>query len=208
MEKDIAVDPAWAAPCGVCCRFCEFFESPKGLSCGGCLKERLCRVQEPVCWFVTCADQHAIEHCGLCPEFPCEKLFENRQLCAGDNPHIAVFRIGDLALRARMGTVAWLSAKLSGDLPDVCEARVRERLGLPAERRRHRRNKGRWQVTVSLLPAAEAFHLVNIATECQDAGPEGLRLVLPESAADGFARLVSTQRPIEVVGEFPTSAGQ
>jgi len=199
------IDAAWAAPCGVCCRLCEFFEAPMGLSCGGCLKERLCRVHEPECWFVTCAREHELEHCGLCKEFPCDALYANHQLCAGETPQIAVFRIGDLALRARMGTMDWLKAKLNDALPDAWSHPAAHQQAVPIERRRQRRNRGRWHVTLSFLPAAEAFGLSNVQTECIDASPLGIGLRLPSDLRDRFATLVRTKRNIEVIGCFPTS---
>jgi hypothetical protein len=201
------IDPRWAAACGICCRLCEFYHSPRGLSCGGCHEERLCRVDEGQCFFVTCTREHAVEHCGLCPEFPCRKLFESHQACAGDNAQVAVLRIGDLALRSRMGTAEWLRAKLAERLPDAWDTPSRAGAPFRKERRRHRRSVGRWRVVASFLPAPQAFGLYRIETECRNAGPAGLLLCLPESARPGFEALVRTGRPIEVCGEFPTSHG-
>lgn len=199
-------DDTWAAPCGVCCRLCEFYLNSSSLSCGGCYEERICRVDEPVCFFIRCTHRHGVEHCGLCNEFPCRDFISTHQKCCRESPQIAVFRIGDLAVRARMGTHAWLQAKLAGDLPDVCGHS--SGAGSPEkERRKSRRMRGCWVVSVSFTPAPEAFGLHDIQAECSDASPSGLGLLLPESVKQNFARLVQTQRKIEVGGQFPTSDG-
>ena len=202
------IDPLWAAPCGVCCRLCEFFDCPEGLSCQGCYKERLCRVGEPVCWFVTCVEQREIEHCGLCKDFPCQELLKNHETCAGDTPQIAASRINDLTVRARMGTVPWLRTKLSGTLPDVKWQTVPQGAGIQKERRRYARARGVWSVKVSFLPASQVFGLCNLIATCRNASPFGLELVTAESAREGLLSLARTHRTIEVTGEFPTSSAK
>jgi len=201
------IDPAWAAPCGLCCRLCEFYRSPEGLRCGGCDEERLCRVEEEKCFFCICTAGHKVEHCGMCEDFPCQMLYETHQQCAGGAPQVAIFRIGDLALRTRMGRTAWLKAKVDGSLPDVWEPGGTMGVPVRKERRRHRRNFGQWAVSVSFAPATQAFGLEDVMTECQNASPVGLLVRLPESARAGFEALARTGRVIEVGGRFPTSRG-
>jgi hypothetical protein len=187
---------------------CEFYEAASGLTCGGCLRERLCRVDEIDCRFVQCTVRHGVEHCGLCEEFPCKALYEAHATCSKATPQLAVFRIGDLALRARMGTTTWLQAKLEGSLPEAWEMNARSDIEHRREERRHsRRNEGCWTVKVSFLPAPVAFGLSHVKAGCANASPDGLELRLPDSVREGFSALVRTKRTIEVVGEFPTTYG-
>ena len=201
------VEERWAAPCGVCCRLCEFFENQEGLSCSGCYTERLCRVGERKCWFVACAEEHSADHCGVCGEFPCASLHEKHQLCAGESSTVATFRIGDLLLRARLGTEEWLKRKTDGRLPDVWTAQEIAECRPGEERRRYRRNPGRWKVTVSLQPASQAFGLSDVDALCTNASRVGLGLTLPARVRPGFAALLRTHRQIEISGRFPTSHG-
>lgn len=197
-----------AAPCGVCCQLCAFFHNPTGLSCGGCLEEGLCRGNEPTCWFVSCVRKHGVEHCGLCESFPCKELFENYQKCANETAQVAVFRIGDLALRARMGTADWLKAKLDGSLPEVEALTTRGGLETEGhERRRCRRQRGPWSVTLSFLPASQAFGLSGLCVPCRDASPFGLGLWVPASCQKGFWAATRTDRAIQARGDFPLSRG-
>jgi hypothetical protein len=133
---------------------------------------------------------------------------KNHEICAGEAPQIAASRINDLALRARMGTVPWLRAKLSGTLADVNPQTAPGAAGIQKERRRYARSRGVWSVRVSFLPASQVFGLCNLITTCRNASPHGLELVLPESAREGLVSLARTHRTIEVMGEFPTSSGK
>jgi hypothetical protein len=188
------------------CRGCTFFDSPTGLSCNGCYEDHLCS-PEDLCEFVKCVEKRRIEHCGLCDDFPCEQLIGNYQVCTGENGRLAVFRIGDLAVRARIGSSAWMQRKLDGSLPLEC-ASAQAVAGQPKkEKRRTRRNEGQWQVAVSFLPGPAAFGLSNVQVRCANASPSGMMLILPETAWEGFAALVRTERSIEVYGEFPTAYG-
>lgn len=200
------LNPAWAAPCGVWCRDCPFFESPRGLSCGGCNSDRFCRPEEQ-CEFVRCVRSRGIEHCGLCGEFPCEQLIGNYQICTGESSRIAIFRIGDLAIRARLGTTEWMKRKAEGAL--ACESSTEAKADAAGRRERRgiRRSYGQWQIPVSFLPAPAAFGLSQIKAKCVNASPNGLMLVLPENTWNGFAALVRTGRSIEVRGEFPSAFG-
>jgi hypothetical protein len=206
-ETQDEIETTWAAPCGVCCRLCEFFENREGLSCGGCYTERLCRVRERKCWFVACVEEHGVEHCGVCEKFPCESLHEKHQLCAGESSSVATFRIGDLSLRACLGTEEWMKRKIDGRLPDVWTAQEIAASRPPEERRRYRRNPGRWKVVASLQPASQAFGLAEVEAVCTNASRVGLGLTLPPQVRQGFGALLRTHRQIEISGEFPTSHG-
>jgi hypothetical protein len=165
-------------------------------------------VNETDCLFVRCTAEHGIEHCGLCEDFPCMELYNAHVACSRATPQIAVFRIGDLALRARMGTARWLQEKIAGSLPEVWEMKARADLGpRREERRRYRRSEGNWTIKVAFIPAPVAFGLNCVEAGCTNASPIGLQLQLPDDVREGFGALVRTKRTIEVVGEFPTTHG-
>lgn len=56
--------------CGVCCNSCDRKEQ---VNCKGCLEMKLpfwggeCKVK-------ACCEEKTLDHCGVCPEFPCEML--------------------------------------------------------------------------------------------------------------------------------------
>lgn len=56
--------------CGVCCEGCERRGSVR---CKGCL-----HMEKPFwggeCKVKTCCEEKKLEHCGLCPAFPCDML--------------------------------------------------------------------------------------------------------------------------------------
>jgi hypothetical protein len=52
---------------------------PDGFTCGGCRSEALyVHAGCAQCAIRTCADEKGIQHCGLCDEFPCERLWAFR----------------------------------------------------------------------------------------------------------------------------------
>jgi len=55
-----------------------------------------------ICPVYTCAREHRVEHCGLCPEFPCI-LLVHMAAQAGGGDH----RIASAALRAEIGDELW-----------------------------------------------------------------------------------------------------
>ena len=89
----------FAAVCGACCLSCA---PAKAGSCRGCAYE-LGRTPHGECAIFQCALViHGIEHCGLCPDFPCE-LFR-ALIDPADLPR----RIAALERRREIGTVAWI----------------------------------------------------------------------------------------------------
>lgn len=54
--------------CGVCCESCERKEQ---VNCRGCLK-----MERPFwggdCQVKRCCEERSLDHCGICPDFPCE----------------------------------------------------------------------------------------------------------------------------------------
>ena len=61
-----------------------------------------------VCKTYACAKGHAVEHCGVCGEFPCQHLVEHYDPNHPDGQRDAVYRTGLLAFRARHGDNAVL----------------------------------------------------------------------------------------------------
>lgn len=55
-----------------------------------------------ICPVYSCAREHQVEHCGLCPEFPCILLVHMASLYNDD-------RIASAAMRANIGTELWAS---------------------------------------------------------------------------------------------------
>ena len=89
-----------AAYCGDYCGKCDHF----GATCAGC--NPLSRVG---CPFISCCQEKAIAHCGLCSEFPCEKLEtfvpDDRKGCPKG------YHIENLRNRQIVGTQAWLEVQ-------------------------------------------------------------------------------------------------
>lgn len=53
--------------CGICCEQCQ---RRQGVSCRGCV-----RMDKPFwggeCPVKSCCEEKRLDHCGVCPEFPC-----------------------------------------------------------------------------------------------------------------------------------------
>jgi len=58
--------------CGLSCDGCSFVESH---GCAGC-KESCGKPFHGECPVAKCAMEKGVEHCGECPQFPCEQLYE------------------------------------------------------------------------------------------------------------------------------------
>lgn len=92
----------FAARCGIYCGDCKFREQMK---CPGCVKAAglmfwgECRV-------AICCNSRSLEHCGLCPEVPCDILNEfSYDATHGDNGA----RIERCKAWAKEGFDAWLA---------------------------------------------------------------------------------------------------
>ena len=86
-----------AAFCGDWCGKCENYQK----TCAGCLAEA-----HPDCHFIRCALEQSLEHCGLCPRLPCEKL---EAFVPDDRPGCPPgYHIENLRRRLEIGTEAWL----------------------------------------------------------------------------------------------------
>lgn len=56
--------------CGICCNSCERKEQ---VHCKGCLEMKL-PFWGGECEVKSCCEERGLDHCGVCPEFPCEML--------------------------------------------------------------------------------------------------------------------------------------
>ena len=87
-----------AAFCGDYCGKCPHFPH----ECSGCIPSL-----HPTCHFVQCCLERGIEHCGLCVEFPCQRL---REFVPDDRPECPPgFHIENLRARKAVGTEGWLA---------------------------------------------------------------------------------------------------
>jgi hypothetical protein len=104
-----------APPCGSVCDDCDFFNGEKEPKCAGCIE-----VQGKPFWgtceLYECTLEKNVEHCGLCEDFPCERLPEQFDPNHPKGKQEAIFRIGQLALRAKLGSEEWLKQRRNGTL--------------------------------------------------------------------------------------------
>lgn len=86
-----------AGACGDYCGKCTNHPT----RCRGCTLDG-----HPECHFLQCTLSRAIEHCGLCDDFPCQALSE---FVPDDHPDLPLgYHIENLRHRAWIGTRAWL----------------------------------------------------------------------------------------------------
>ncbi|MBN1140067.1 MAG: DUF3795 domain-containing protein [Anaerolineae bacterium] len=89
-----------AAVCGYYCGGCDAYLEDACCGCGyqlGLTRRGECAV------FQCCVGQRGLEHCGLCPDFPCQVFL------AIAEPLEAARRYKALLRRAEIGTTAWLA---------------------------------------------------------------------------------------------------
>ncbi|UCH58018.1 MAG: DUF3795 domain-containing protein [Candidatus Bathyarchaeota archaeon] len=97
--------------CGLICDDCEYFKGEKEPRCLGCTAHG----GKPFwgeCPTYACVEEHGVDHCGLCGEFPCDRFVEMYDPSQGQVS--AVVRAGILAYRAKHGDekAAELSRKI------------------------------------------------------------------------------------------------
>ncbi|MFX0068339.1 MAG: DUF3795 domain-containing protein [Promethearchaeota archaeon] len=103
--------------CGLICDACPWYQGKKETKCIGCLES----AGKPFwgdCEISRCASEKNVEHCGACQEFPCETLNKHFDPNNPKGPQEAIFRIGQLAIRRKIGTKKWLENRRNGVLPD------------------------------------------------------------------------------------------
>ena len=105
----------YAPVCGIFCGSCSFL----GKDCQGCgyvkgkpfwteqLPAKICPLYD------CCKNQQQLEHCGLCPDFPCKTFFELRDPNMSDEEfnHSLAERQKELKRRTEVGTDMWLKEK-------------------------------------------------------------------------------------------------
>lgn len=84
--------------CGDFCGKCPNYPQ----TCAGCIPEL-----HHDCHFVRCRQEKGIDHCGLCVQFPCQKLNE---FVPDDRPGCSPgYHIMNLRARVTSGTEVWLN---------------------------------------------------------------------------------------------------
>lgn len=97
----------FAAACGEYCRSCGPVSAG---TCRGCAYQLGMTPAGEECRIYVCAvAQRGLEHCGLCPDFPCP-LFRSSA-----SPEIVERRIRSLRRRAAVGTERWLDEQETED---------------------------------------------------------------------------------------------
>jgi hypothetical protein len=109
------VDLNYAPVCGIYCGQCQFL----GRQCQGCgyvdgkpfwtsqIPSGVCPLHD------CCRIQKQLEHCGLCPDFPCRIFLELRDPNMSDEEFRTSLadRQKELKRRSEIGTRAWLQEK-------------------------------------------------------------------------------------------------
>jgi len=91
-----------AAVCGLYCGTCESYEKEGSGICRACAYQLGLAAEGECRIFQCCIAQRGLEHCGLCPDFPCQ-LF----LTSAD-PMEVNRRYRSLLRRVKLGTKAWI----------------------------------------------------------------------------------------------------
>jgi len=100
VTDDIKIDIYAAGFCGDFCGKCPNYPN----DCLGCIPQ-----DHEDCHFVRCCLDKAIEHCGLCEQFPCQKL---STFVPDDRPRCPPgYHIMNLRARLTIGTSAWLEGQ-------------------------------------------------------------------------------------------------
>ena len=98
--RDSALDESLLTPCGEYCGFCPHLNKERTPFCPGCDFQK----GQPfhgTCKVYFCAKEHAVEHCGLCTEFPCDLFIGQYDPRQGQRS--ALTRAGLLAYRKKAG---------------------------------------------------------------------------------------------------------
>jgi hypothetical protein len=105
------------SPCGIACdsEKCLFFLGEKEPKCPGCI-ECAGKPFWGECKIYKCAAENGVEHCGLCKDFPCDLLPEQFDPSNPRGKEEAIFRIGQLTIRGKIGTKKWLKRLADGSL--------------------------------------------------------------------------------------------
>ncbi len=105
------------AACGLICDTCPWYKGEKETKCAGCLSV----AGKPFwgeCEVYKCALENDAEYCGKCSKFPCDRLINHYDPNNPKGRHEAIYRIGQLAIRVKIGTEKWLEKRKNGSIPD------------------------------------------------------------------------------------------
>lgn len=105
-----------AAPCGLICDECPWFQGKMEIKCPGCSESK----GKPFwgeCEVFLCAEMKHNEHCGACNEFPCETIINQFDPNIPKGKQEAIFRVGQLTIRNKIGTKTWLAKRADKSLP-------------------------------------------------------------------------------------------
>ena len=105
----------FAPVCGIYCGECPFL----GSQCSGCgaVKGKPFWTEElpdKICPFYDCCrNRKKLQHCGLCPEFPCRLFYDLKDPNMTEEEHLKGLndRIEALKTRREMGTEKWIETK-------------------------------------------------------------------------------------------------
>ena len=90
------------AGCGEFCGSCPYHTGEKQPLCPGCVSHG----GHPFwgeCGLHACMEDHGVDHCGACGEFPCDKFIDQFDPNSPEGQRSSIFRAGVLAYRARHG---------------------------------------------------------------------------------------------------------
>jgi hypothetical protein len=101
---DMSKEFALLTVCGEDCRYCPNYLGEKQPRCVGCnaLKGKPFW-STGACPIYDCTSNRGVHHCGLCNEFPCERLVNHYDPNNPEGQRNAVCRIGVLSYRTRHG---------------------------------------------------------------------------------------------------------
>lgn len=105
-----------ASPCGLICDECPWFQGKMEQNCPGCLTQK----GKPFwgeCEVFQCSVMQKVSHCGECQDFPCETIINHFDPNNPKGFQEAIFKIGQLTVRAKIGTKEWLEKRKDGILP-------------------------------------------------------------------------------------------
>ena len=91
-----------AAVCGLYCGTCEAYGIGEPETCRGCAYQ-LGLATDGECYvFQCCIVERGLEHCGLCPDFPCQLFLSSAEPIEVNRRYRALLR------RVEIGTEAWI----------------------------------------------------------------------------------------------------
>ncbi len=91
-----------AAICGLYCGTCESCEIEQAGTCRACAYQLGLAVGGECLLFHCCVVERGLEHCGLCPDFPCQLFLSSAEPLEVNRRYRALLH------RTAIGTDAWI----------------------------------------------------------------------------------------------------